>query len=374
MARASSLLMSLVVALPSQRSSSPPGPVDSGLRTVAAAARPRGRRPTIMDVARVAGVSRGTVSRVLNGGHSVRDSKVAVVLDAVDALGYSVNLTARQLRKGHTGSVAFVISEEHEHLFEDPNFGIRVKAFTRQLEAAGLHLLISIAEDAREDAFLGNYLTAGHVDGVLLAMLREGDPLLELLGSEVPVVVLGRPPGGLEKSVSWAGMDDENAAYDATRFLVAQGRKRVGTITGPLDDTAGQDRLQGYRAALDRAYRRGLVSEGDWSLESGRLGAEVLIERYPDIDGLFVASDLMAAGAMKSLRRAGRRVPEDVAIVGCDDSPAALTTDPALTTMRNPFEETAEAAVHLLHDLISGRSSEPSHIVLPSQLVQRGSA
>ena len=327
-----------------------------------------------MDVARVAGVSRGTVSRVLNGGHSVRDSKVAVVLDAVDALGYSVNLTARQLRKGHTGSVAFVISEEHEHLFEDPNFGIRVKAFTRQLEAAGLHLFISIAEDAREDAFLGNYLTAGHVDGVLLAMLREGDPLLELLGSEVPVVVLGRPPGGLEKSVSWAGMDDENAAYDATRFLVAQGRKRVGTITGPLDDTAGQDRLQGYRVALDRAYRRRLVSEGDWSLESGRLGAEVLIERYPDIDGLFVASDLMAAGVMKSLRRAGRRVPEDVAIVGCDDSPAALTTDPALTTMRNPFEETAEAAVHLLHDLISGRSSEPSHIVLPSQLVQRGSA
>ena len=327
-----------------------------------------------MDVARVAGVSRGTVSRVLNGGHSVRDSKVAVVLDAVDALGYSVNLTARQLRKGHTGSVAFVISEEHEHLFEDPNFGIRVKAFTRQLEAAGLHLLISIAEDAREDVFLGNYLTAGHVDGVLLAMLREGDPLLELLGSEVPVVVLGRPPGGLEKSVSWAGMDDENAAYDATRFLVAQGRKRVGTITGPLDDTAGQDRLQGYRAALDRAYRRGLVSEGDWSLESGRLGAELLIERYTDIDGLFVASDLMAAGAMKSLRRAGRRVPEDVAIVGCDDSPAALTTDPALTTMRNPFEETAEAAVQLLHDLISGRSLEPSHIVLPSQLVQRGSA
>ena len=374
MARASSLLKSLVVALPSQRSSSPPGPVDSGLRTIAAAVRPRARRPTIMDVARVAGVSRGTVSRVLNGGHSVRDSKVAVVLDAVDALGYSVNLTARQLRKGRTGSVAFVISEEHEHLFEDPNFGIRVKAFTRRLEADGLHLLISIAEDAREDAFLGNYLTAGHVDGVLLAMLREGDPLLELLGSEVPVVVLGRPPGGLEKSVSWAGMDDENAAYDATRFLVAQGRKLVGTITGPLDDTAGQDRLQGYRAALDRAYRRGLVSEGDWSLESGRLGAEVLIERYPDIDGLFVASDLMAAGAMKSLRRAGRRVPEDVAIVGCDDSPAALTTDPALTTMRNPFEETAEAAVHLLHNLISGRSSEPSHIVLPSQLVQRGSA
>jgi DNA-binding LacI/PurR family transcriptional regulator len=327
-----------------------------------------------MDVARVAGVSRGTVSRVLNGGQGVRDSKVAMVLDAVDALGYSVNMTARQLRKGHTGSVAFVISEEHEHLFEDPNFGIRVKTFTRQLEALGLHLLISIAEDAGEDAFLGNYLTAGHFDGVLLAMLREGDPLLELLDSEVPLVVLGRPPGGLEKSVSWAAMDDENAAYDATRFLVAQGRKRVGTVTGPLDDTAGLDRLKGYRSAMGRAYRRGLVAEGDWTLESGRRGAGELIERYPDVDGLFVASDLMAAGAMRAVRQAGRRVPEDVALVGCDDSPAALTTDPTLTTMRNPFEETAEVAVHLLHDLISGRSLEPSHIVLPSQLVRRGSA
>ena len=366
--------MSLVVALPSVGRSGPPGPGSGGLET-GATARQRGRRPTIMDVARLAGVSRGTVSRVLNGGHSVREAKVARVLDAVDALGYSVNETARQLRKGHTGSVAFVISEEHDHLFEDPNFGIRVKTFTRQLEALGLHLLISIAEEAREDAFLGNYLTAGHVDGVLLALLSEGDPLLdELLGSEVPVVVLGRPPGDLEKSVSWAGMDDEGAAYEATLFLIAQGRSRVGTVTGPLDITAGLDRLQGYRAALGRAYRRRLVAEGDWSFESGRRGAEVLIEQYPDIDGLFVASDHMAAGAMKALRQARRRVPEDVAVVGCDDSSAALTTDPALTTMRNPFEETAEAAVHLLHDLISGRSSEPGHIVLPSQLVRRGSA
>jgi len=289
-----------------------------------------------MDVARVAGVSRGTVSRVLNGGHSVRDSKVAVVLDAVDALGYSVNLTARQLRKGHTGSVAFVISEEHEHLFEDPNFGIRVKAFTRQLEAAGLHLFISIAEDAREDAFLGNYLTAGHVDGVLLAMLREGDPLLELLGSEVPVVVLGRPPGGLEKSVSWAGMDDENAAYDATRFLVAQGRKRVGTITGPLDDTAGQDRLQGYRAALDRVYRRGLVSEGDWSLESGRLGAEGSPPHTRfgiDLTGIFPAAAVsrrMVEGSLSSLPERWR-------------ASGSVSFQAAISPQRNPASSRAMA-------------------------------
>ncbi|HMK97777.1 MAG TPA: LacI family DNA-binding transcriptional regulator, partial [Acidimicrobiales bacterium] len=163
------------------------------------------RRPNIMDVARLAGVSRATVSRVLNGGHSVSAAKVARVLEAVDALSFSVNPTARHLRKGRTGSVAFVISEKHEQLFEDPNFGIRVKTFTQQLEKHGLHLLVSIAQDHEEEAFLGNYLTAGHVDGVLLAMVNEGDPLLAgLLEAGVPLVVLGRPPDGLEKAVSWA--------------------------------------------------------------------------------------------------------------------------------------------------------------------------
>jgi DNA-binding LacI/PurR family transcriptional regulator len=333
------------------------------------------RRPNIMDVAHLAGVSRATVSRVLNGGHGVIDAKVARVLEAVGELGFSVNQTARHLRKGRTGSVAFVISERHEQLFEDPNFGIRVKTFTQELEKRGLHLLVSIAQDHQEEAFLGNYLTAGHVDGVLLAMVNDGDPLLAgLLQAGVPLVVLGRPPDRLEKAVPWAAMDDDGAAYEATRFLLAEGRRRIGTIAGPLDGTSGQDRLQGYRRALGHAYRKSLVVEGDWSLESGRRGAEVLMGLHGDLDGLFVASDLMAAGAIKALKRAGRRVPRDVAVVGVDDSAAALTTEPSLTTMRNPFEETAEAAVSLLHDRMLGRSSDPEQVVIPSQLVRRGSA
>jgi DNA-binding LacI/PurR family transcriptional regulator len=333
------------------------------------------RRPNIMDVARLAGVSRATVSRVLNGGIGVSEAKVERVLEAVSALGFSVNQTARHLRKGHTGSVAYVISEKHEQLFEDPNFGIRVKTFTQQLEKHGLHLLVSVAEDHQEEAFLGNYLTAGHVDGVLLAMVSSGDPMLAgLLQAAVPLVVLGRPPDGLKDSVDWAAMDDEGVAYEATSFLLARGHRRIGTITGPLDSTSGQDRLQGYRKALGRSYRKTLVEEGDWSLESGRLGAEALLERHGDLDGLFVASDLMAAGAIKALRRARRRVPRDVAVIGVDDSAAALTTEPSLTTMRNPFEETAEEAVRLLYDRMSGHSLEPQHVVLPSQLVRRGSA
>jgi len=328
-----------------------------------------------MDVARQAGVSRATVSRVLNGGRSVTEAKVARVVEAVEALGFSVNETARHLRKGRTGSVAFVISEKHEQLFEDPNFGIRVKAFTQHLEKLGLHLSVSIAQDRQEEAFLGSYLTAGHVDGVLLAMVNEGDPLLAgLLEAGVPLVVLGRPPDGLEKTVPWAAMDDEVAAYEATCFLTGQGRRKVGTITGPLEGTSGQDRLKGYRRALGRSYRKGLVVSGDWSLESGWRGTEALLRRHADIDGLFVASDLMAAGAVKALKLAGRCVPLDVAVIGVDDSAAALATEPSLTTMRNPFEETAEAAVHLLYERMSGRPSGPRHLLLPSLLVRRGSA
>ncbi len=328
-----------------------------------------------MDVARLAGVSRATVSRVLNGGRDVSKTKVAKVLDAVEALGFSVNETARHLRKGRTGSVAFVISEKHEQLFEDPNFGIRVKTLTQQLERLGLHLLVSTLQDRREEAFLGNYLTAGHVDGVLLALVSDGDPLLTgLLSAGIPLVVLGRPPDNLEKAVAWVAMDDEGAAYEATRFLLVQRRLRVATITGALDGTAAHDRLHGYRRALGRRHRKGLEVEGDWSLESGRHCTEVLLGRYSDVDGIFVASDLMAAGAIKALKQSGRRVPTDVAVIGVDDSATALTTDPSLSTMRNPFEETAQAAVTLLADRMSGRSVEPQHIVLPSRLVRRGSA
>jgi DNA-binding LacI/PurR family transcriptional regulator len=218
-------------------------------------------------------------------------------------------------------------------------------------------------------------LTAGHVDGVLLALVSDSNPLLAgLLDDGVPLVVLGRPPDNLEKAVAWVAMDDEGAAYDATRYLMAQRRTRVATITGALDGTSANDRLQGYRRALGRRHRKGLEVEGDWSLESGRRGTEVLLERYPDIDGLFVASDLMAAGAIKALKQSARRVPTDVAVIGVDDSASALTTDPSLSTMRNPFEETAEAAVRLLSDRMSARPVEPQHIVLPSRLVRRGSA
>ncbi len=331
------------------------------------------RRPTIEDVARLAGVSRGTVSRVINGGHSVRPVVLGKVHAAIDALGYSVNQAARNLASGRTGSVAFVISDREESLFEDPNFGQFARVFSRELRKTGRHLLITTAQDEQEEDFLGDYLTLGHVDGALLALTHEEESLLgRLLPYRLPLVVLGKPLG-FEDAFSWVAIDDEKAACTAVSYLAGRVGGAVGTVTGPLHTSSGRERLEGFRRALGDRFRPELVVTGDWSLSSGHRGTAQLLAREPGLRGLFVASDLMAAGAVGALHEAGRRVPDDVAVVGFDNSAAATRVTPALTTMRNPIEQTALEALRILDDQIAGRARRPVHLLLSSELVERGS-
>lgn len=332
------------------------------------------RRPTIDDVARLAGVGRGTVSRVINGGHNVRPAVRDAVNGAIDALGYSVNQSARNLARGHTGSIAFVISERQERLFEDPNFGLFARTFSRQLRPSGRHLLITSAGDEEEEHSLGDYLTVGHVDGALLALTHDEEPLLpRLQASKLPIVVLGKPLG-FERALSWVAIDDENAAFTVTSYLAGRVEGAIGTVTGPLQTSSGLERLDGFRRALGDRFRPDLVATGDWSLHSGRQGAEMLLRQHPGLRGLFVASDLMAVGAIGALRVAGRRVPDDVAVVGFDDSAAATMAEPELTTIRNPIEQLAIEALRILDDQIAGRVRSPVHLVLGSELVERSSA
>jgi DNA-binding LacI/PurR family transcriptional regulator len=185
--------------------------------------------------------------------------------------------------------------------------------------------------------------------------------------------VLGKPLG-FERALSWVAIDDEKAAFTVVSYLSGRVDGAIGTVTGPLQTSSGLERLEGYRRALGDRFRPDLVETGDWSLHSGRLGAEALLRRLPELRGLFVASDLMAAGAIGALRAAGRRVPEDVAVVGFDDSAAATMVEPALTTIRNPIEQTAIEALRILDDLIAGRVRSPVQLVLGSELVERSSA
>lgn len=329
------------------------------------------RRPTIRDVAAAAGVSRGTVSRVLNGGHWVSPDAHAAVTEAIRSTGYSANQHARSLVTGRSNSVAFLLTEPQHLLFEDPTFSILLRAAAQALGAREMPLLLMVAGTPQERRRITDYVAAGHVDGVLLISSHRGNPVLgELLRQDVPTISCGAPLG-YEGRVGYVSSDDLDGARRMTAHLREQGRTRVATITGPLDTPGGTQRLAGYRDVLGDAYDESLVAHGDYSRASGQAAMAELLARRPDLDAVFVASDLMAAGAYVALREAGRRVPEDVAVGGFDDTGLAATLEPPLTTMRQPFERIASEMVRLLLEVVDGQ--EPAAMVLPTTLVRRES-
>ncbi|MGJ5892904.1 LacI family transcriptional regulator [Streptomyces sp. V2] len=335
-----------------------------------------GRRkpPTIHDVAREAGVSRGTVSRVLNGGHYVSPSAQEAVNAAIRRTGYVVNRHARSLITGRSDSVGFLLTEPQERFFEDPNFNVLLRGCTQALATHDVPLLLMLAATEDERRRITRYITAGHVDGVLLVSSHSGDPIAqELREAGVPLVACGKPIG-IGSKVSYVAADDRDGARDMVRHLLSLGRRRVGVVTGPLDTPGGVERLAGYREVLaqaDIAYDERLVVSGDYSRASGEAGARALLERAPDLDAVFVASDLMAQGVLSALRDAGRRVPEDVAVGGFDDSPAAVASNPALTTIRQPWDRISAEMVRVLLAQIGGE--DPAAVILPTELVKRDS-
>jgi len=330
------------------------------------------RRPTIEDVAAEAGVSRGTVSRVLNGGHYVSPVTLDAVNRAIKKTGYVVNQHARSLVTQRSGSVAFILSEPAERLFADPNFAVLLRGCTQALAEHDIGLFVCIAASRSERARITRFLGAGHVDGALLVSVHAGDPLLGLLSAAgVPHVACGAPPG-FESKVPYVAADDRGGARTMVEYLRESGRTRIATIAGPLDTFGGRGRLEGYRDVLGGSFDESLVEEGDYTQDSGERAMTKLLERRPDLDAVFVASDVMALGALSALRRAGRRVPEDVAIGGFDDSSAAVAARPALTTMRQPYPRISSEMVRLLLAAIDGE--QPSAVILPTELVRRESA
>ncbi|MER6223056.1 LacI family DNA-binding transcriptional regulator [Streptomyces sp. 900105755] len=335
-----------------------------------------GRRkpPTIHDVAREAGVSRGTVSRVLNGGHYVSPAAAEAVNDAIRRTGYVVNRHARSLITGRSDSVGFLLTEPQERFFEDPNFNVLLSGCTQALAGHDIPVLLMLAGTKDERRRITRYITAGHVDGVLLVSSHSGDPVAEeLREAGVPLVACGKPIG-LGSKVSYVAADDRDGARDMVRHLLDVGRRRIGMITGPLDTPGGVERLAGYKEVLTEAgiaVDEALVVSGDYSRASGEAGAERLLAQAPDLDAVFVASDLMAQGVLAVLARAGRRVPDDIAVGGFDDSPAATAVTPRLTTIRQPWDRISTEMVRVLLAQIGGE--DPAAVILPTELVRRES-
>ncbi|WP_322985775.1 LacI family DNA-binding transcriptional regulator [Streptomyces sp. S584] len=334
----------------------------------------RRRPPTIHDVAREAGVSRGTVSRVLNGGHNVSPAALDAVQSAIRRTDYTVNRHARSLITGRSDSVAFLLTEPQERFFEDPNFNVLLRGCTTALAAHDIPLLLMIAGTEAERRRNMRYI-AGHVDGVLLVSSHSGDPVAaQLHEAGVPLVACGKPLGQGSR-VSYVAADDRHGARDMVRYLYGAGRRRIATVTGPLDTPGGVDRLAGYRETLSECglpVDEALIVPGDYSRAGGEAAAALLLERAPEVDAVFVASDLMAQGVLSTLERAGRRVPQDIAVGGFDDSPAALAARPELTTVRQPWDRISAEMVRVLLAQIGGE--DPAAVILPTELVRRESA
>ncbi|GAA2392834.1 LacI family DNA-binding transcriptional regulator [Nonomuraea africana] len=330
------------------------------------------KRPTIHDVAAAAGVSRGTVSRVLNGDKYVSAAARAATERAIAETGYVVNRAARSLVTQKTGSVVMVLSDPHEKIFEDPNYSVLIRTAVRRLAERDVSLVMMMAGDDGDRQRVIRYVKGGHADGVFLVSTHAGDPLVGALGTDVPVVAQGAVIGW-ENVIPYAAADERLGARQMASYLVEQGRRRIAMITGPMDTPGGTQRLEGFADVLGRKASKRLIAHGDWSRASGERAMTELLERSPDLDAVFVASDLMAAGALAALRAAGRRVPDDVAVGGFDDSSVAVSTHPPLTTIRQPLARVAEETVSLLLALIDG-ATDVEPVILPTELVIRESA
>jgi DNA-binding LacI/PurR family transcriptional regulator len=334
----------------------------------------RREAPTIRQVAAVAGVSRATASRVINGGHLVSDQARSAVEAAIAELGFVPNPVARSLATRRTGSVALVVPEPNSRLLTDPFFGGIINGLSLALEPTDLQMVLLIARRGESVDRAARYLTTGNVDGAVIASHHRDDELnRRLTESGLPCVFIGRP---LDVSTQhYVDMDNSLGARMATEHLLNTGRRRIATVAGPPDMTAGVDRLTGWQEALTTAGRpTDLVEFGDFTVEGGRAATARLLDAHPDVDAVFAASDLMAYGALTELAARGVSVPADVAVFGFDDIGVAESTQPPLSTVAQPVAEMAARAGEMLQAILAGRLVEPEPVLFHARLVLRTTA
>ncbi len=337
--------------------------------------------PTLEDVARVAGVSRATVSRVINGIRNVDTEIQNVVRRAIEETGYAPNRAARSLVTRRTGAIALVVSGTGEpdgplgpRVFGDPFFGRVVGGVVEFLRKHAMHPLLMLADTEQARADVVAHLRQGGADGALLVSTHAADPLPGMcVRASLPAVLFARPTPAVP--ISYVDVAHRTGAELAAGHLVTRGCRRVATISGPLDVPASRDRLAGFRDAMARHGHPAVPNEtGNFTQDSGEAAMTRLLAAAPDLDGVFAANDLMAAGALDVLAHAGRRVPDDVAVVGFDDSGPARTARPRLTTVRQPVEEMGAEMARLLLAHIEDPASPPRSVIFDPTLVVRESA
>lgn len=330
--------------------------------------------PTLDQVARAAGVSRATVSRVVNGEAHVSAATRSVVERAVSSLGYRPNRAARALATGRTDSVALIVPEPDELVLSDPFFAGTLRGLSAALADTDVQLVLMLVRPGEAARRAVDYVRGGHVDGAVVASHRRRDVVDDpLLASQLPLVFIGRPAAGVA-GVPYVDVDNVEGGRLAAAHLLERGHRRIGTLAGPADMSAGVDRLRGWRQALAAAgMADDAVEQGDFTPAGGAAAVERLLAAHPDVDAVFVASDLMASGALGYLAARGIAVPGQVAVVGYDDLGVAESTAPALTTVASPVVAMARAAGRLLLGRMSGDVVPGEPVILTPSLVERDS-
>ena len=330
--------------------------------------------PTLEAVAAEAGVSRSTVSRVVNGSTQVRPDVITAVNAAIERLHYVPNRAARSLANRQTMAIALVVPEDTTRFFGDPFFAEIVQGISQGLENSDYVLNLQLASPSAPSEKTIRYLLGGNVDGAIVVSHHSGDDFFTTLDEMLPVVFGGRPFHPEQHQNSYVDVDNRAGGALGTQYLIDKGRRRIATVAGPANMQAAIDRHQGWIDAVSGAgLSTDLVEHGDFTMASGAAAMRELLERAPDIDGVFVASDLMASGAISVLRERGRRIPEDIAVVGFDNSSAATSGEIGITTVNQPSREMGLEMARMLLAQLRGEPTERER-VMPTQMVIRDSA
>lgn len=343
------------------------------------------RAVTLSDVAAAAKVSRATVSRVVNGTKHVEAPVATRVRQAIDELGYIPNHAARTLTTRRTDMVALVTGEPDARFFHDPFFAGIVRGAASELAEVDMRLMMTLIHSSDDLARVQRYLGGRPVDGVLVVSEHDAQQIApQVSKAQLPVVLGGRPMDAETAELSYVDHANRQGARLAGELLLERGAKRIVTIAGPRDMSAGIDRLAGLEDALGHRLPSDRVVHGDFTVAGGVAAMENLLARVPDLDAVFAASDLMALGAMQTLRREGISIPGQVAVVGFDDIDLAASSVPPLTTIRQDTITQGRMMVRLLMQLL-GRTADLSKaarstltgepgITLPVQVIRRDSA
>lgn len=330
---------------------------------------------TLEEVAKLAGVSRSTVSRVVNDHPNVRPEVRERVWEVIKEVDYHPNRAARSLASRRSKIISLVIPRAIHALFSDPYFPLLMEGIARACNEHDYTMVLGLITPEMRDPYR-RLVRGGLLDGVIVTSAGEDDPFVaRLLQEDFPFVLVGRMPQ--HSGVSYADVDNVDGTSTAVQHLARLGYRRIATITGPLNQMAGKDRYAGYLKGLRSAglaHDGELVVEGDFSELSGNRAMQDLLALETPPDAVFAASDMMAIGALKAMRAAGLRVPEDIALVGFDDIPLAALVDPPLTTVRQSIGDLGYTAARLLfEELESEDAVSPQRMILPTELVVRSS-